>query len=68
LETDRRQIWYLARHLKQLSGDLAAWGFSEASLLVGAAAISIGDQTVQPGTERKRVAATTPQQGGVRHA
>ena len=71
LDTDRRQVWYLARHLKQLSGDLAAWGFSEAALLVGAAAISIGDQTVQPGitpgNAPKRVDARPVQQNGVRH-
>jgi hypothetical protein len=42
------QAWYLARHLKHLSGDLAASGFSEAALLVGAAAISVGDQAVRP--------------------
>jgi len=41
------QAWYLARHLKRLSADLAASGFSEASLLVGAAAISVGDQSVE---------------------
>jgi hypothetical protein len=71
LETDRRQVWYLARHLKQLSGDLAAWGFSEAALLVGAAAISIGDQTVRPGatpgTAPKRIEAKPLQQSGARH-
>jgi hypothetical protein len=44
------QAWYLARHLKRLSRDLAASGFPEAALLVGAAAISVGDQAVQPGT------------------
>lgn len=46
------QAWYLARHLKQLSGNLAALGYSEAALLVGAAAISVGDQVVQRATVR----------------
>ena len=51
------QAWYLARHLKHLSGDLAAAGFSEAALLVGAAAISVGDQAVQRGKPPGRTAA-----------
>ena len=41
------QAWYLARHLKSLSNNLAAMGYGEAALLVGAAAISVGDQIVQ---------------------
>ena len=41
------QAWYLARHLKSLSNNLAAMGYAEAALLVGAAAISVGDQIVQ---------------------
>ena len=46
---NRRQAWYVARHLKLLSGNLAAMGFSEAALLVGAAAISVGEEAVRPG-------------------
>jgi hypothetical protein len=42
----RQQAWYVARHLKMLSGHLAKLGFFEASLLVGAAAISVGDAVV----------------------
>jgi len=45
----RRQAWYIARHLKFLSGNLAKLGFSEAALLVGAAAISVGDEAVRAG-------------------
>lgn len=71
MEKDRHQVWYLARHLKQLSGDLATWGFSEAALLVGAAALSIGDKTVRPGTPPtatiQRGDETTAQQNSVRH-
>jgi hypothetical protein len=71
VEKDRHQIWYLARHLKQLSGDLAAWGFSEAALLVGAAAISIGDKSVRPGmptsATTQRVESGSPQPNSVRH-
>lgn len=44
-----RQAWYLARHLKHLSNSLAAAGFSEAALLVGAAAMSVGDQVAEHG-------------------
>jgi len=47
----RQQAWYVARHLKLLSGNLARLGFSEASLLVGAAAISVGDQVVKAGSQ-----------------
>ena len=46
------RAWYLARHLKSLSGNLAALGYSEAALLVGAAAISVGDQMVQRSSVR----------------
>jgi len=45
----RQQAWYVARHLKVLSGNLAKLGFFEASLLVGAAAISVGDAVVKSG-------------------
>lgn len=48
-ENSRRQAWYLARHLRSLSGNLARWGYSEAALLVGAAAISVGESAVQTG-------------------
>ena len=71
VESDRRQIWYLARHLKQLSADLASWGLAEAALLVGAAALSVGDQTVQPrspATPQRKSAAPALHQGGIRHA
>ena len=47
----RQQAWYVARHLKLLSGSLARLGFAEASLLVGAAAISVGDQVVKAGNQ-----------------
>ncbi|HKT18241.1 MAG TPA: hypothetical protein VJR47_09380 [Stellaceae bacterium] len=47
--SNRRQAWYVARHLKLLSGNLAAMGFAEAALLVGAAAISVGEEAVRPG-------------------
>ncbi len=70
VESDRRQIWYLARHLKQLSADLAAWGLAEAALLVGAAALSVGDQTVQPRSSAnapRNGAEPALQQGGIRH-
>jgi hypothetical protein len=45
----RRQAWYIARHLKLLSGNLATLGFPEAALLVGAAAISVGEEAVRSG-------------------
>ncbi len=50
------QAWYLARHLQRMSADLAGAGFAEAALLVGAAAISVGDETVQRGAPAERVA------------
>lgn len=71
METDRRQIWYLARHLKHLSADLAAWGLAEAALLVGAAALSVGDQTVQPSSPPNPAQKGAPpaalHQGSIRH-
>ena len=70
--TGHSQAWYLARHLKHLSLDLAASGFAEAALLVGAAALSVGDQAVQrskppdaASTVIERLAAARP--GSARH-
>jgi hypothetical protein len=63
--------WYLARHLKHLSGDLAAAGFSEAALLVGAAAISVGDRVVargdQPDPDSNVVTMMSSHQSSARH-
>jgi hypothetical protein len=68
---DRQRTWYIARHLKQLSGDLATWGFAEAALLVGAAAISVGDEAVRlgnPSGSREPVEKTVfHRSGGARH-
>lgn len=70
-ESNRRQAWYLARHLRQLSGSLSSWGFEEAALLVGAAAISVGEGVVQPGdldeSEASSRAMPSWQKSGVRH-
>ncbi len=67
----RGQAWYLARHLKHLSGNLAAAGFSEAALLVGAAALSVGDRAIERGEQPDRESGVVPmipcQQGGARH-
>src|SRR6185437_15043251 len=51
---NRRQSWYVARHLKFLSRSLAALGFGEAALLVGAAAISVGEEALRPGGQPER--------------
>ena len=51
---NRRQSWYVARHLKFLSRSLASLGFAEAALLVGAAAISVGEEAIRPGGQTER--------------
>ena len=67
----RGQAWYLARHLKHLSATLAAEGFAEAALLVGAAALSVGDQVIEragpPDRESSVVATISCRQGGAGH-
>jgi hypothetical protein len=62
-----QQAWYLARHLKSLSGNLAALGYGEAALLVGAAAISVGDQIVQRTSVRGVQQPSAPEKPILRH-